>query len=274
MGFFYKAGAAPAGASEFANYDALSSVIDATDGDLARTTVNGATWSFSSASDCWVPSEFYDSGLAIQQDRSGTPKDLDFKTPQISDFSGLSGYTTGGTVTDGVDEIEFTGDSSIRLTRETHTGDSLLIVDIDYQTVGTASFFRNGIIIQGHTSTSDELVNLDFGGTNRASDNHAVLARRFDAVGSQMRPAEGAPFTAGGRVFLRWNSGQQSTNTTPAFITCIIQDLNHNRKLRALYAGNENNSAFSVHQIFIGTNATGGTSRSLKLKRFQLLKYT
>jgi len=272
MGFFYKASGGGEGVVEYANYDALAS---GSEGAAARTTNNNQTWRYSTVAGCWIPAEFYDSGLAIQQDRSGTPKDLDFRTPQISDFSGLSGYDPTGSPTDGTDEVELTGTSRIRFTRETHTGDSLLIVNVDYQTVGTASFYRNGFQIQGHTNnSSDEVVVLDLGGPTRGSDNHAVFPVNFSGLGTNMRPAEGAPFAAGARVFMRWNSGQQTTNTTPAFIECIIQDLDQSRTLRTLYAGLENNSGFPLHSVTIATNATGGTSRSLILKRFQVLKYT
>lgn len=273
MGFFYKAAGGGEGVEEYANYDALPS---GSEGATARTTNNNQTWRFSTVAGCWIPAEFYDSGLAIQQDRSGTPKDLDFKTPQISDFSGLSGYDPSvlGSTTDGTDEIILTGTSKVRFSRETITTDSLLIVNIDFEVTTTASFFRNGIIIQGNTSgSSDELVNIDFGGPSRNSDNHAVFPVSSGSLGSNMRPAEGAPFTAGNRVFMRWNSVQQTTNTTPAFITCIIQDLDQSRTIRTLYAGLENNSGFPLHTITISTNSTG-SSVSLKVKRFQLLKYT
>ena len=274
MSYFYRPAGGGEGVEEYANYDALPS---STEGATARTTNNNQTWRYSTVAGCWIPSEFYDADLAIQQDRSATPKDLDFKTPQISDFSGLSGYDPSiiGSATDGTDEIELTSNSSIRFTRETHTGDSLIIVNVDYQTVGAAGYFRNGIQIQGHTNnSSDELVVLDFGGPTLGSDNHAVFAVNFAGLGTNMRPAEGAPFAAGGRIFMRWNSGQQTTNTTPAFIECIIQDLNQSRKLRTLYAGLENNGGFPLHSVTIRTNPTGGASRSLKLKRFQVLKYT
>jgi len=273
MGFFYKAAGGGEGVEEYANYDALTTT--ANKGDTARTTNNNATWRFSTVAGCWIPAEFYDADLAIQQDRSATPKDLDFKTPQISDFSGLSGYDPSvlGSTTDGTDEIILTGTSKVRFSRETITTDSLLIVNIDYQVTSTASFFRNGIIIQGNTSaSSDEIVNLDFGGPTKNSDNHAVFPVSSGSLGTNMRPAEGAAFTAGNRIFMRWNSVEQTTNTTPAFVTCIVQDLDESRTIRTLYAGLENKSGFPIHTITISTNSSG--SPTLKVKRFQLLKYT
>ena len=273
MGFFYKAAGGGEGVEEYANYDALTTT--ANKGDTARTTNNNATWRFSTVAGCWIPAEFYDADLAIQQDRSATPKDLDFKTPQLSDFSVLSDYDPSvlGSTTDGTDEIILTGTSKVRFSRETITTDSLLIVNIDYQVTSTASFFRNGIIIQGNTSaSSDEIVNLDFGGPTKNSDNHAVFPVSSGSLGTNMRPAEGAAFTAGNRIFMRWNSVEQTTNTTPAFVTCIVQDLDESRTIRTLYAGLENKSGFPIHTITISTNSSG--SPTLKVKRFQLLKYT
>ena len=270
MGYFIKGGGGGEAVEQYANYDALPS---SNEGATARTTNNNQTWRYSTVAQCWLPTEFYDAGLAIQQDRSATPKDLDFKTPQISDFSGLSGYFTEGSPTDGTDEIILTGTAKVRFSRESITTDSLLIVNIDYQTTGS-SFFRDGIIIQGNTSAStDEIVNLGFGGPTKGSNNHAVFPVSSSSLGSNMRPAEGAAFTAGNRIFMRWNSVQQTTNTTPAFVTCIIQDLDQSRTLRTLYAGLENKSGFTVHTITISTNTSGGT-KTLKVKRFQLLKYT
>jgi len=269
MGFFFRPGGGGEAVEEYANYD---SIPDGTEGATARTTNNNMTWRYSTVSDCWIPSEFYDSGLAIQKDRSGSPKDLDFKTPQISDFSGLSNYASGGSPSDGTDEIEFSNGDYILFYRETHTGDSLLIVNIDYtQTSGTASYFRQGILINGHTGATDETVNLDFSGTTRNQSNHATCPASGTSVGTNMRPAEGFSFVAGKRIFLRWNSDQQTTNVTPAFITVIGQDQNEVNTLRVLYAGLENISGQPAHRVVI---ENFGGSSTLKLKRFQILKYT
>ena len=96
---------------EEASYDLLPNGVE--NGSEAITKNNNVRWVYCAVAGCWIPEQFYDSGLAIQQDRSGTPKDLDFRTPQISDFSPLSNYDPRengtGTIVDGTDESIITG---------------------------------------------------------------------------------------------------------------------------------------------------------------------
>lgn len=281
MGFFYKASAAAAAVGEYSNYAGLPAAADSTDGDTARTTNNNTTWRFSSTAGCWIPSDFYDSGLAIQQDRSGTPKDINFTTPQISDLSPLSDYDLRengtGTIVDGTDEIIITGNGGgnnarIQFSRETHTGDSLFIADLDYAfTAGSPmTQFFDGFEFQNHTSkTLNKTVLLHPAGPGGNASNNFLILESPTAIGDASRPITGCSITAGHRVFLRFNSGELVTGSSDQFIELIAQDKDQRFTIRAPYNEIGQATGLSEHYIFI--NAVFGV---LKIKRFQLLKYT
>ena len=278
MGFFYKAGAAAAAVGEYSSYSGLPASGDSSEGLTARTTNNNATWRFSSIAECWVPSDFYDSGLAIQQDRSATPKNIDFKTPQISDFSGLSDYFTGiqtelgASLTDGTDEIILTGGTGFcrfAFTRETHTGDSMLIVDLDFQITSSDLYHQTVIYFQNHTSTSHNTLNLSPMGTDKNTSNEIILVENLYGVGDGMRPPTGFGINAGDRVFLKFNSGELVTASADKFVEVIGQDKSSDLKIRAPYDDLGTQPYGAIH--FINILSVKGV---FKIKRFQLLKYT
>lgn len=267
MGFFYRAPGGGEGVEEYANYDALPS---STEGATARTTNNNQTWRYSTTASCWIPSEFYDSGLAIQQDRSATPKDLDFQTPQISDFSGLSGYSKTGTVVDNANSITLTTaiESTIQFTRETNTGDSLLIADVAYTATGTAFDQLNGFRFCSHTN--DVLLSINFCGPNKNQSNVAFLFQSFNVAGTQCRPSSGVGFTAGSRVFMKWNNADLAAKTADKFVDVLIED--KSERIRSIYTNLETGNAYYPdHSVHLMAYDNDG---ALEVSRFQMLKYT
>jgi len=275
MGFFYKASAAAAAVEEYANYDAIP---DGSDGDTARTTNNNQTWRYSGTAGCWIPSDFYDSGLAIQQDRSGTPKDINFTLPQKSDFSGLSGALINengtGTVTDAVDGVTMVGggagnNTQIKFQRETHTGDSLLIADWDFQASGTQANFLTKLVLQNHSTQSNKTLMVTPSGVDKASSNEIIITETETAVGTAMRPVTGYTTSAGDRTFIRFNSGELVTGSSDEFVEVLSQDKDSRFTIRAPYDQLDPLTWCPIHEIRILTyNGTW------KLTRFQLLKYT
>ena len=255
------------GIQEYADYD---SIPDGSDGDTVITTNNNQFWRFSSVAGCWIPNEFYDSGLAIQQDRSVTPKDLDFKTPQVSDFSGLSGYSTTGTVTDNASSITLTSapETTIQFTRETHTGDSLLIADVTYTATGTASYQLQGFRFASHTNQI--LLSINFCGPNRNQSNTAFLFRANNAPGTLCRPTSGVGFTAGSRVFMKWNNADLASRTTDKFVDCLIQDKSD--RIRSIYTSLETGGSYYLNDTM--HLMAWDNDGSLEISRFQVLKYT
>lgn len=260
---------------EEASYDLLPSGVE--NGSQAITKNNNSRWVYCAVAGCWVPEQFYDPGLAIQQDRSGTPKDIDFRTPQISDFSGLSGYffssnPSGASLTDGTNEIILTANSGkgrLAFTRETHTGDTMLIVDLDFQVSSGASTYETVIYFQNHTSTSHKTVNLCPIGVDKNTSNEIILVENGSALGTAMRPITGFSINAGDRVFMKFNSGELVTASADKFVEVIGQDKSSDLKIRAPYNDLGTQGFGSIHYINIIS-----LKGVFKIKRFQLLKYT
>ena len=198
MGFFYKSAGGGEGVEEYANYGALPS---SNEGATARTTNTNQTWRYSTVSGCWVPSEFYSSGLAIANDKGSNP--INFTSPQISDFSGLSDYYTQGTVTDVTGGIEVSGTYSVfNFSREATTGDCLLIFGIDYTSGGTQPYFLSGLTLASNVNPGGYL-RIFPGGANKSFTNQMVTAQAFGTLGSQTRPDEGISYSNGDLFFFQ-----------------------------------------------------------------------
>ena len=181
---------------------------------------------------------------------------------------------------DGTDEIIYTSPSPANtnrtgmvFTRETHTGDSLLIADLDFQAGGAyAGNYYSGLNLQNHSSQSSpaKTILLFPVGTDTNTSNQIILAETETAVGDAARPTEGIAAAAGSRTFLRFNSGELATGTADdKFVEVINQDQDSRFTIRAPYGEMGLRTLLGLHSIVI-FNSIG----TFKLKRFQLLKYT
>jgi len=268
MGFFYKAAGGGEGVEEYANYDALPS---STEGATARTTNTNQTWRFSTACSCWVPSDFYSSGLAIANDTGSNP--INFTSPQISDFSGLSGYHASGTVTDVAGGVEVSGTSSVfNFSREATTGDCLLIFGIDYTSGGTQPYYLSGLTLTSNVNPGGH-IRFFPGGANKALTNQMVTAQAFGTLGSQTRPDEGISYSNGDLFFFKWNE-QELTNRNEDQLFAELRHQDTASPMRSNYlwqTGSTTDEYFKYTKIAC-VNYTSGYS--VKLTRLQFLKYT
>lgn len=269
MGFFYKAAGGGEGTfEEYANYNALPS---GTEGATARTTNTNQFWRFSTACSCWVPSDFYSSGLTIGNDTGSNP--INFTSPQISDFSGLSNYYSRGTVTDVTGGIEVSGtNSAFNFSREATTGDCLLIFGIDYTSGGTQPSFLSGLTLTSNVNPGG-YIRFFPGGANRAQTNQMITAQAWNSMGSQTRPDEGISYSNGDLFFFKWNE-QELTDKNEAQLFAELRHQDTASPMRSNYlwqSGSASDEYFKYTKIAV-VNYTSGYSA--KLTRLQFLKYT
>ena len=222
MGYFMRPGG-DEGVATAANYAALPATANA--GDWATTTNTEQVWRYNSVTGCWVPEQMYSASTAVLDDASGNT--LDFRSPAVSDFTGLDGYTHGkagggspsaGDFSDLSPGIKLINSSYIGWERESYSGLALAIIDIDTTMTGTSTFLFAGIAVQKLT----KIIYLNTSGSGGATSNNAGFHQTYNAAGTIGRGR--FTYVAGTRLFFTWSDDEISTPTGNNWFELIGQD--------------------------------------------------